>query len=631
MDVKKANKPNPGLTLRLLRVIVGVAMCVSVSMFSVQFPYSLILMLCGGVVAGGEFLLDGLKGFLREEYFTRNSVLLLIFIVSFIIGVGYEGVLLLILTQVGIVLSDYVRTLVRNHILSMTGLDFKTAHVYRGGLLVDNFISEIHPGDEILVHPGEYFPVDCVVTEGHSTVRPQLLDMKKEESAVNMGDTVYAGTMNLGADLRCEVVSDGASVAADILEVLRRPITVQPPRYERYFRPLMFVLAVLIGVMVAVVMDVDAYEAVRRGLAILALSGAAPAYAGFADIRFAARAGAAVRGAVFADDEVFMKLGHCDTAVLCADGILTEGKLRVTAAYSELYDEDTFLCIAAHAMAYASDPAAEAILEVYSGDIVFERIRDFREIPNCGVMIDYEGTPVVLGTQALMASVKGLLPKKMSADRQMMFMLVGKEYAGYFVLTDPISELSDSILAQMEEFGVKNTAFVTSYSSETAEKIAERSGIEQYASGLSCDERTQYVEQLGNDVVDEYAYFYVKKFADERHSAADYDVCIGGDTKNLMEGKAEVVAITHRPEAVLEALQNARSAVRMCNASANVMLVVKLLLVMLAGAGLITIWFAASFELIATLFVKIYSASAFEEKTLARFIKKTDTRRKEKA
>ena len=95
--------------------------------------------------------------------------------------------------------------------------------------------------------------------------------------------------------------------------------------------------------------------------------------------------------------------------------------------------------------------------------------------------------------------------------------------------------------------------------------------------------------------------------------------------------RAEVAAITHRPEAVLEALRCARNAVRMCNASAGAMLAVKLILVILAGAGGITIWFAAAFELIATLFVKIFSASAYDEKSLERFSKKTDTNRKEKA
>lgn len=631
MGEKKQNKIDIGLTLRALRVVIGFAMCIGVPVFSAPWPYSLFIMMGGGLIAGGEFLFAGLKGFLHEEYFTRNTVLLIVFAVSYIIGVGYEGSMLLVLTQFGAIVSEYIRDLVRNHILSMTGLDFKTAHVYRGSLIVDNYLSELVPGDEILVKPGEYFPVDCIVAEGHSTVRPQLLDMKKEDYAVNLGDKIFAGTMNLGAELRCEVISDGASTAADILEVLRRPISVEPPSYERYFRPLMFAFAVFIGVMVVAVMDVDAYEAVHRGLAVLVLSGAVPAYAGFADIRFAARAGAAARGALFADDDVFMKLGQCDAAVLCADGLLTEGKLRVSAAYSELYDEDTFLCIAAHAMAYASDPAAEAILEVYNGDIVFERIRDFKEIPNCGVMIDYEGTTVVLGTQALMASVKGLLPKKMSADRQMMFMLVGKEYAGYFVLTDPISEVCDTVLSRMEDFGVGDTMFVTSYSTETADKISERSGITRFAAGLSCDERMQYVEQLGRDISGEYAYFCGERFTDEDHSAATYDVCVGSDTRKLMAEKADVVAVTGRFDAVLDGMKAAQSAVRMCNASANAMFVIKLLLIILAGAGLITIWFAASFELIATLFVKICSASAFDESTIDRFEKKSDTKRKEKA
>lgn len=631
MNEKKENKIDVGLTIRLLRIIVGFAMCISVPAFSVPSPYSLILMIGGGLVAGVDLLLKGINGFLHEEYFTANTVLLVIFVVSNIVGIGYEGSVLLILAQLGIVLSDHVRNLVRSHILSMTGLDFKTAHVYRGGLLVENYLEEIHPGDEILVRAGEYFPVDCIVMEGNSTVRPQLLDMKQAEYAINIGDSVYAGTMNLGADLRCEVISDGASTAADILEILRRPIHVEAPLYERYFQPLMSVFAVLVGVMVVVLTDVDAYEAVGRALAVLTLSSAVPAYAGFADIRFAARAGAAARGAVFATDEVFMKLGQCETAVVCADGILTEGKLRVTAAYSELYDEDTFLCIAAHAMAYASDPAAEAILEAYDGDIVFERIQDFREITNCGVMISYEGTPVVLGTQALMASVKGLLPKKMNADRQMMFMLVGREYAGYFVLTDPISDTSDTILAQMQGFGVVNTEFITSYSAETADKISERSGITAYASGFACDERTQYLEQVREETSGDLAYFCNAKYADVEHSAADYDVCIGGTTKDMMEGKAEVVALTGRRCAIFEGMQNAKSTVKLCNATAAVMFALKLFLIVLAGAGLITVWFAAAVELIGTLFVKVYSASAFEEKTLNRFIKKSDTKNKEKA
>lgn len=625
---KKDGKINVGLTITLLRVIVGFALCIAVPMFSVPAPYSLALYAAAGLFAGIEFLASGISGVAHEDYFNRNSILLVVFIVSFIIGVGYEGVLLLIFAQLGLVLSEYVRNVSREHVLSITGLNFKTAHVYRGGILVDNFLEEIACGDEIVVRAGEYFPMDCVVMEGNSTAKAQLIDSKSLEFPLNIGDDVLAGTMNIGADVRCEVVSDGASTATDILSVLRKSEAVNEPAIMRYFQPVMMAFAVVIGFVLVLMTDVDAYDAVHRALAVVALSGALPAYAGFGDIRFAARVGAATRGAVFASDEVFMKLGHSDMAVVCADGILTEGKLSVSAAYSENLDEETFLRVAAHAMAYSNDPAAEAIMNAYDGDIIFEHIQDFREIPNCGVMIVYNGVPVVLGTQALMANVKGLLPKKMSADRQMMFLLVGKQYAGYIVLTDPISDYTDSISGDMERFGVDHLAFVTSYSAETANKISGRTGIETFEAGYSCDERMQYVEQLREVTEGKMAYFYHEKYAAEEHSAADYDICVGGKTADLLNGRAEVVAPVGRASAVFEAMECAQNAQRMCEASAYCIFAVKLLLIVFAGAGLATVWFVAAFELIASLFVKVFAANAFNESTLQRFSKKKHKEKK---
>jgi len=615
-------KINIELTLTILRAIVGFALCISVPMFSVPAPYSLALFAAAGLLAGIELLAAGISGFAHEDYFNRNTILLVVFVISFIIGVGYEGALLLIFAQLGMVLSDYVRKISREHVLSITGLNFKTAHVYRGGILVDNYLEEIAQGDEIVVRAGEFFPVDCVVIEGNSTAKTLLIDSKNPEFPLNIGDNVLAGTMNIGADVRCEVISDGASTASDILAVLRKSEQVTEPPIMRYFQPVMMAFAIVIGFMLVLLTDVDAYDAVHRSLAVIALSGALPAYAGFGDIRFAARVGAASRGSVFASDDVFMKLGRSDLAVICADGILTEGKLSVSAAYSENLDEETFLRVAAHAMAFSNDPAAEAIMNAYDGDIIFEHIQDFREIPNCGVMIVYNGVPVVLGTQALMANVKGLLPKKMSADRQMMFLLVGKQYAGYIVLTDPISDYTDSISADMERFGVNDLAFVTSYSAETAKKVSERTGIDEFEAGYSCDERMQYIERLRDVTEGKMAYFYHEKYAAEDHSAADYDVCVGGKTADLLNGRAEVVATVGRTAAVFEGMECAQNAQRMCEASAYCMLAVKLLLIVFAGAGLTTVWFVAAFELIASLFVKVFAANAFNESTLQRFSKK---------
>ena len=259
-----------GLTLTILRAIVGFALCISVPMFSVPAPYSLALFAAAGLLAGIELLVAGISGFAHEDYFNRNTILLVVFVVSFIIGVGYEGALLLIFAQLGMVLSDYVRKISREHVLSITGLNFKTAHVYRGGILVDNYLEEIEQGDEIVVRAGEFFPVDCVVIEGNSTAKTLLIDSKNPEFPLNIGDNVLAGTMNIGADVRCEVISDGASTASDILAVLRKSEQVTEPPIMRYFQPVMMAFAIVIGFMLVLLTDVDAYDAVHRSLAVIA-------------------------------------------------------------------------------------------------------------------------------------------------------------------------------------------------------------------------------------------------------------------------------------------------------------------------------------------------------------------------
>ncbi|MBQ3010385.1 MAG: hypothetical protein IJD81_04230 [Oscillospiraceae bacterium] len=208
----------------------------------------------------------------------------------------------------------------------------------------------------------------------------------------------------------------------------------------------------------------------------------------------------------------------------------------------------------------------------------------------------------------------------------MMFLLVGKQYAGYIVLTDPISDYTDQVSADMEQFGVDSLAFVSSYSEETAKIIAERSGIQDYAFGYSCDERMQFVERLSEHTEGKMAYFYHEKYAGEDHSAADYDVCVGGKTSELISNRFDVVAPMGRTSAIFEGMESAQNARRMCEASAFCMLAMKLILIIFAGAGLVTVWFVAAFELLASLFVKVYAANAYNESTLRRFSK----RKKEK-
>ena len=602
------------LTVILLRILVAIALCAAVPLFDVYAPYSVLLFLAAGLIVGLELLLSGIYSLLHEDYFNRDSLLLLVFVVAFIVGFGYEGALLLIIARISDLLNDYITRRNGEQVVAMTGLEFDTAKVYADEQITEKFLDEVQPGDEIIVAAGEYIPLDCIVIDGKSTTDARLIDGVSNPVESGAGAKLLAGTLNMTGDLHCEVTSEGSTTASDILKVLEKEDRLTVPDIIRLFQPIMVVFSVLVGLVLVWTTDVDAFEAVHRSLALVALSSAIPAFMGVPDIRFASRAGAASRGVVFATDKAFRNVANCQSIVFDAEGTLTAGKQQVQQVRSNKLDSETMLKIAAHAMAYAQGAEAEALQDAYQDEIQFELIDDFKEIPNVGVEVVFNGIPVKIGPKAMMTGVAGFVPENVHVDQQTLYMSVSNLYAGCFILSDPIRTSASVLAGDMVAFGLENVEFVTSYTAETAEKISESSGIMKYASNCGSDARLEYVEQVRESTSGKLAYMYSEKQKPDYHSLADTDICVGGKPNELLLGKCDVVIPGGRPAAFSSGMTAARQADRLCKMAVYFVFAVKLILVVMAAIGSIPVWFAATLECIASLFTKVFASSAFHEK-----------------
>jgi len=603
-----------GLTSVLIaRVVFASAFCIYAAAVSVSKPVSIILLLCAGILAGIDLIVAGVLDILHEEYFSRNAVITLVFVISFIVGVGFEGALLMILTQIGLLLTGYVNVQVRNRVLDMTQLDFESANVVVRDRVTEKYLDEIRPGEEISVLAGEYFPVDCIIMEGSSTVDSSHVTGRKTPQAVTVGDTVLAGSINLAQPLRCEVISDeGRSTAQNILWMLDKKDPIEEPGSMKLFTPILMLVSVLFAALLAVVgKDVDAYEAIRRALALFTLSSALPAFSGMRNIRFAARAGAAIRGSVFSGDSALTKAAHCRNVVFSAEGTLTAGNQKVVSIHSDRMDSQTFLKIAAHAVAYSRDPSANAIIQAYNGPIYIELVQDFVEIPNCGVKVVFDGIPVVLGTQALMAAA-GNDVAMTDQDNAVLYMTIGHEMAGSIMLSDPIRKSSASILSSLHGQGIQSGAFVTSYSESMAEKIAKKSGITQYKANCGDDAKLQYVEHVQTEAQGVLLYLSDEKRHGQSHSAADLDAVVG-HRPEPGDDAIDIILPGNRPALLCDAISAARTAQKLCYLSMGIVFAVKAVLIALAAFGLTTIWFSAFVELSVVLGVNVFSLQAFFE------------------
>src|SRR5262249_2814731 len=139
-------------------------------------------------------------------------------------------------------------------------------------------IASIHPGDLVLVRPGERIAIDGVVIEGRSDVDQSLITGETAHVAVGKGATVYAGTMNVTGTLRVEVRAAAAGTLLDEIKRLLERATEARSRYlrladraARLYAPVVHVtaLATLVGWLAA---GAGWHDAIVTAIAVLIIT-----------------------------------------------------------------------------------------------------------------------------------------------------------------------------------------------------------------------------------------------------------------------------------------------------------------------------------------------------------------------
>ncbi|MBL8177722.1 MAG: HAD-IC family P-type ATPase, partial [Bryobacterales bacterium] len=138
--------------------------------------------------------------------------------------VYYEAVVMIIaLVLAGSMLESTARARTSDALKRMLSLQPADAQVERQGREITVPISQVRPGDIVLVRPGQRLPVDGVVTQGNSAVDESMLTGEPLPSEKTTGDRVIGGTMNRMGSLRYRATATGASGAlSHIVKLMRQ-------------------------------------------------------------------------------------------------------------------------------------------------------------------------------------------------------------------------------------------------------------------------------------------------------------------------------------------------------------------------------------------------------------------------
>ena len=199
------------LKQRLLIYGAGVFVYVCAVAATIQYTLSdwvkFILFLTAYLVVGFDAFRQLAEHLMKKEIFSEYLLIILATTGAFGVQRYTEGVLVMLLFELGMMFEAVSTDSARRSIEQMIDIrpEYATRKVRGKETRVEP--SELKLRHIIVVKPGERIPVDAVVTVGTSTVDTKALPGEYMPQTVEPGDEIYGGCINLSGVIEARVSS----------------------------------------------------------------------------------------------------------------------------------------------------------------------------------------------------------------------------------------------------------------------------------------------------------------------------------------------------------------------------------------------------------------------------------------
>ncbi len=193
--------------------------------------------------------------------------------------------------------------------------------------------TKVPAGATVLVATGERIGVDGVITDGRSDVDTALISGESVPVAVNVGDKVFAGTINLSAPLRLRVAAVGErTLLAEIVRMMevaeqgRAKYVALADRVARWYAPVVHVAA--LGTFLGWVFGMGApwQQALLNAVAVLIITCPCALALAVPVVQVIASGRLLRQGILLKSATALERFADVDTVVFDKTGTLTEGK-----------------------------------------------------------------------------------------------------------------------------------------------------------------------------------------------------------------------------------------------------------------------------------------------------------------
>ncbi len=585
---------------RLLLFFAGLCGLCTLSGFILQrtgsSPWLFVSLFVVAYLAGGWFASVELGRELLRGEFNINLLMIVVALGAAGIGAWAEGGTLLFLFSLSNALEQFANHRTEQTISSLLRSAPETAVRREEGEWVEVSADSLGVGDELLVRPGQLFPVDGEVLEGATSADESTLTGEALPVAKEKGDKVSGGTMNLDgqAVIRAQRLPSESAVQRiiDLIENAKEqkaPAQRFTDSFTRYYTITVLAGSVLFFAWLFFWLREPLAQSIYRMMTLLVVSSPCALVLSIPSAILVAIAAGARRGILFRGGVAVEALAGVNHFAFDKTGTLTTGELQVARLEPAGDASATELLEVASALGqYSTHPLSRAVVrEAERLGLRNPEAQNVTNLPGFGMEAKMGAGRVFVGSRKLMEQ-EGFTTAGFAADSAEAEVWVARgRLLGLIRLRDRLRAATPAVIAELKREG-NSVVLISGDRARAAQAVAREAGIEEVHADLTPNEKLEWIHRwraagktvamVGDGINDAPSLI-----------AADVGLGMGARGSDAALEQADVILMHDRIENVPTALQLSRAARRVIRQNLVISLGVVAVLIVLALAQKISL------------------------------------------
>lgn len=415
----------------------------------------------------------------------------------------------------GKVLEEKAKSNTSSAIKKLMGLQPQTVNIVQdNGSELEIPVSQVKPGDKLLVKPGDKVPVDGEIYAGSSFIDESTITGEPLPAEKTKGDHVFAGTINQnGSFVFIARKVGGETILGQIIKMVQQAQGSKPPvqrlvdKIAGIFVPIVIIIA---GISFVAWMIAGGENAITQALIAMVsvLVIACPCALGLATpTAIMVGIGKGAENGILIKDAEGLELAHkINAIVLDKTGTITEGKPVVTDIFWNVPDEEQpeLEQILFSIESKSEHPLAAAVKISLNVNSEYPFVLDtFESITGKGVIARCKNRIYLVGNQKLLNDYDvsfspismAQIEARQGEAKTVICFARDNEIIALISITDKIKDTSANAIKDLRSMGVE-VHMLTGDNEQTAKAIAKQAGVVNYKAGMMPSGKADFIKHL---------------------------------------------------------------------------------------------------------------------------------------